>query len=89
MEKNETHMESSEKRPGKRYVLARSDRGGRLLAGPAAAQYMGLAYHTFMAAVRRGQIPKAQIPGSKYLLFDKRDLDRTIESWKLPAVASK
>jgi excisionase family DNA binding protein len=54
---------------------------GRLLALPAAADYLGLPYTTLRSAVARGLLPAVRIPGGRGLWIERRALDKALEAW--------
>jgi excisionase family DNA binding protein len=54
----------------------------RLLSAQDAAVYTGWPYTTLRDAAIRGHLPVVKIPGSRRMWFDRKDLDRAIESWK-------
>jgi Helix-turn-helix domain len=61
----------------------------RLLGLQQAARYLGVSPWTVRGLEASGVIPRVLIPlpngrELRKLLFDKADLDRLIESWKLP-----
>lgn len=63
----------------------------RLLDLHQAAQYLGVSPWTVRELETCGVIPRVVIPlpngrELRKLLFDRADLDRLIESWKLPAL---
>ena len=57
----------------------------RLLSAQAAAAYTGWPYTTLRDAALRGHLPVVRIPGSRRMWFDRRDLERAIEAWKVNA----
>jgi len=63
----------------------------RLLSAQAAAEYTGWPYTTLRDAALRGNLPCLRIPGQNRMWFDRRDLDRAIEAWKVrgPRVSTK
>jgi hypothetical protein len=54
----------------------------RLLSAQDAARYMGLPYTTLRDCALRGHLAIVRVPDCRRLWFDKRDLDRALESWK-------
>ncbi len=63
----------------------------RLLDLEQAARYLGVSSWTVRDLEASGVIPRVAIPlpngrQLRKLLFDRTDLDRLIESWKLPAL---
>jgi hypothetical protein len=59
----------------------------RLLDLRSAAAYLGLSVYTVRELEWKGTLPRVRIPlpnggEVRKLLFDQRDLDRLIESWK-------
>lgn len=54
----------------------------RLLSGQAAARYLGVPYTSLRDWALRGHVPIIRVPDCRRLWFDRRDLDRAIESWK-------
>jgi len=62
----------------------------RLLDLRSAAAYLGLSVYTVRELEWKGALPRVRIPlpnggEVRKLLFDQRDLDRLIESWKATA----
>lgn len=55
---------------------------GRLLSAQSAARYLGVPYTSLRDWALRGHIPIVRVPDCRRLWFDRRDLDRTIDSWK-------
>jgi excisionase family DNA binding protein len=54
----------------------------RLLSAQTAAAYLGVPYTSLRDWAHRGHIPIVRVPGCRRLWFDRRDLDRAVESWK-------
>lgn len=58
----------------------------RLLRTSQAARYLGLGSKAIRALIVSGILPYVQLkPGNSPFLLDKKDLDRFIESRKMPA----
>jgi excisionase family DNA binding protein len=57
-------------------------RHGRLLSAQQAASYLGVPYTSLRDWALRGHLPIVRVPDCRRLWFDKRDLDRAVESWK-------
>jgi excisionase family DNA binding protein len=57
-------------------------RDGRLLSAQQAARYLGVPYTSLRDWALRGHLPIVRVPDCRRLWFDKRDLDRAVESWK-------
>ena len=56
--------------------------GPRLLSAQAAAKYLGVPYTTLRDWVMRGHLAVVRVPDCRRWWFDRRDLDRAIDSWK-------
>jgi len=54
----------------------------RLLSAQSAAKYLGVPYTSLRDWALRGHIPIVRVPDCRRLWFDRRDLDRAIDSWK-------
>ena len=54
----------------------------RLLSAQAAARYLGVPYTSLRDWALRGHLPIVRVPDCRRLWFDKRDLDRAIDTWK-------
>lgn len=54
----------------------------RLLSAQAAAKYLGVPYTSLRDWALRGHLPIVRVPDCRRLWFDRRDLDRAVESWK-------
>jgi excisionase family DNA binding protein len=54
----------------------------RLLSAQAAAKYLGVPYTSLRDWALRGHIPIVRVPDCRRLWFDRRDLDRAVDSWK-------
>jgi excisionase family DNA binding protein len=54
----------------------------RLLTAQAAANYLGVPYTSLRDWALRGHLPMVRVPGCRRLWFDRRDLDKAVESWK-------
>ena len=54
----------------------------RLLSAQAAARYLGVPYTSLRDWALRGEVPIVRVSNCRRLWFDRRDLDRAIESWK-------
>jgi excisionase family DNA binding protein len=54
----------------------------RLLSAQGAAKYLGVPYTSLRDWALRGHIPIVRVPDCRRLWFDRRDLDRAVESWK-------
>ena len=54
----------------------------RLVSLKNAAEEYGLPYHTLLELIQRGHLPKVQLPNSRSIYLERRDLDAAIESWK-------
>jgi hypothetical protein len=54
----------------------------RLLSAQAAAAYLGVPYTSLRDWALRGHIPIVRVPDCRRLWFDRRDLDRAVDSWK-------
>ncbi len=54
----------------------------RLLSAQDAAQYLGVPYTSLRDWALRGHLPIIRVPECRRLWFDRRDLDRAVESWK-------
>ena len=67
-------------------MVARDDAGAiqapRLLSAQAAAKYLGVPYTSLRDWALRGHLPIVRVPDCRRLWFDRRDLDRAVESWK-------
>jgi hypothetical protein len=68
-------------------VVTESMNGKRLVDLRTAAAYLGLSVWTVRELEWKGALPRVRIPlpgggEVRKLLFDQRDLDRLIESWK-------
>jgi len=55
----------------------------RLLSIPQAAEYLGVSVRTFFKL--RRELVEVRYPHSRMVRFDRHDLDRWIESRKVPA----
>lgn len=55
---------------------------GRLLSAQAAATYLGVPYTSLRDWALRGHLPIVRIPDCRRLWFDRRDLDRAVDTWK-------
>jgi excisionase family DNA binding protein len=54
----------------------------RLLSAQSAAKYLGVPYTSLRDWALRGHIPIVRVPDCRRLWFDRKDLDRAVESWK-------
>jgi hypothetical protein len=54
----------------------------RLLNAQAAAKYLGVPYTSLRDWALRGHVPIVRVPNCRRLWFDRRDLDRAVESWR-------
>ena len=54
----------------------------RLLSAQAAARYLGVPYTSLRDWALRGHLPIVRVPDCRRLWFDRRDLDRAIDTWK-------
>ncbi len=54
----------------------------RLLSAQAAARHLGVPYTTLRDWVLRGHLPVVRVPDCRRWWFDRRDLDRAVETWK-------
>jgi excisionase family DNA binding protein len=59
-----------------------ADAPPRLLSAQAAARYLGVPYTSLRDWALRGHLPIVRVPDCRRLWFDRRDLDRAVESWK-------
>ena len=53
-----------------------------LMSAHAAAKYLGVPYTSLRDWALRGHVPIVHVPGCRRLWFDRRDLDRAVQSWK-------
>lgn len=58
------------------------EQGTRLLSAQDAAKYLGVPYTSLRDWALRGHLPIVRVPDCRRLWFDRRDLDRAVESWK-------
>ena len=56
--------------------------GSRLLSARHAALYLGVPYTTLRLWAQRGNLRVVRPPDSRRWWFDRKDLDKAIETWK-------
>jgi excisionase family DNA binding protein len=54
----------------------------RLVSAQQAAALLGIPYTTLRDVAMRGHIPVVRVPECRRWWFDRRDLDRLVDSWK-------
>ena len=57
--------------------------GPRLVDVSAAADYLGVSVWTVRDLVKRGSLPRVELPGIRRVLVDQTDLDRSIDTSRL------